>query len=451
MAGFSFAGNGQNMALGFVGLKDWKERKAADRKVQAVAGRAMGAFAGIKDAMAFAFAPPAVVELGNATGFDLQLQDRAGLGHDALMQARNQLLGMAAQNPTLMAVRPNGQEDMPEYQLDIDFARAGALGLSTADINDALSTAWGGSYVNDFIDKGRVKKVYIQGEASTRMLPEDLNKWYVRNSTGEMVPFSAFASAHWTYGSPRLERYNGLPSVQIQGQAAPGHSTGEAMLAMEQLVAQLPAGIGYEWTGLSYQERMAGSQAPMLYALSILVIFLCLAALYESWSIPFSVMLVVPLGIIGALAAAMLFKLSNDVYFQVGLLTTIGLASKNAILIVEFAKDLAASGHSLLSAALTAVRLRLRPILMTSFAFILGVLPLAVSNGAGAGAQNALGIGVIGGMITGTVLAVIFVPLFFVVIRRVFDGQRHWLRPRDNLSAHEPPAADPTPSEENRP
>ncbi|ASJ25020.1 efflux RND transporter permease subunit [Laribacter hongkongensis] len=451
VAGFSFAGNGQNMALGFVGLKDWKERKAADRKVQAVAGRAMGAFAGIKDAMAFAFAPPAVVELGNATGFDLQLQDRAGLGHDALMQARNQLLGMAAQNPALMAVRPNGQEDMPEYQLDIDFARAGALGLSTADINDALSTAWGGSYVNDFIDKGRVKKVYIQGEASTRMLPEDLNKWYVRNSTGEMVPFSAFASAHWTYGSPRLERYNGLPSVQIQGQAAPGHSTGEAMLAMEQLVAQLPAGIGYEWTGLSYQERMAGSQAPMLYALSILVIFLCLAALYESWSIPFSVMLVVPLGIIGALAAAMLFKLSNDVYFQVGLLTTIGLASKNAILIVEFAKDLAASGHSLLSAALTAVRLRLRPILMTSFAFILGVLPLAVSNGAGAGAQNALGIGVIGGMITGTVLAVIFVPLFFVVIRRVFDGQRHWLRPRDNLSAHEPPAADPTPSEENRP
>lgn len=278
VAGFSFAGNGQNMALGFVGLKDWKERKAADRKVQAVAGRAMGAFAGIKDAMAFAFAPPAVVELGNATGFDLQLQDRAGLGHDALMQARNQLLGMAAQNPALMAVRPNGQEDMPEYQLDIDFARAGALGLSTADINDALSTAWGGSYVNDFIDKGRVKKVYIQGEASTRMLPEDLNKWYVRNSTGEMVPFSAFASAHWTYGSPRLERYNGLPSVQIQGQAAPGHSTGEAMLAMEQLVAQLPAGIGYEWTGLSYQERMAGSQAPMLYALSILVIFLCLAA-----------------------------------------------------------------------------------------------------------------------------------------------------------------------------
>jgi len=423
VTGFSFAGSGQNNGVAFINLKDWSERKRPDLKVEAVAGKAMGYFSTFRNAMAFAFAPPAVVELGNASGFDFQLQDRAGLGHQALIDARNQLLGMAAQNPLLVGVRPNGQDDTPEYQLDIDHAKAGALGLSLADINNALQTAWGSAYVNDFIDKGRVKRVYLQGDASARMQPEDLNKWYVRNSNGDMVPFSSFASAHWTYGSPRLERYNGLPSAEIMGSAAPGHSTGEAMAAMEDMAAKLPDGIGFEWTGLSYQERLSGSQAPALYAISLLVVFLCLAALYESWSIPFAVMLVVPLGIIGALLAAMLRGLSNDVYFQVGLLMTIGLSAKNAILIVEFAKEQMEHGKSLIDATLEAVRLRLRPIVMTSLAFILGVLPLAISSGAGSGAQNAIGTGVIGGMLSATVLAVLFVPLFFVAVRRVFRGK----------------------------
>jgi multidrug efflux pump len=423
VTGFSFGGRGQNSGLAFINLKDWSERKRPDLKVSAVAGKAMARFASIRDAMVFAFAPPAVVELGNATGFDFQLQDRAGLGHDKLMEARNQLLGMAAQNPALMAVRPNGQEDMPEFKLDIDHAKAGALGLSLADINSVLQTAWGSAYVNDFIDKGRVKKVYLQGDASSRMQPEDLNKWYVKNSAGDMVPFSAFASAHWAYGSPRLERYNGMSSAEILGAPAPGRSTGDAMHAMEEMAAKLPAGIGFEWTGLSYQERMSGSQAPALYAISLLVVFLCLAALYESWSIPFSVMLVVPLGVVGALIAASLRGLSNDVYFQVGLLTTIGLSAKNAILIVEFAKEQMEHGKGLIEATLEAVRLRLRPIVMTSLAFILGVLPLAISNGAGSGAQNAIGIGVMGGMISATVLAVLFVPVFFVVVRRIFKGK----------------------------
>ena len=423
VTGFSFAGSGQNNGVAFINLKDWSERKRPDLKVEAVAGKAMGYFSTFRNAMAFAFAPPAVVELGNASGFDFQLQDRAGLGHQALIDARNQILGMAAQNPLLVGVRPNGQDDTPEYQLDIDHAKAGALGLSLADINNALQTAWGSAYVNDFIDKGRVKRVYLQGDASARMQPEDLNKWYVRNSNGDMVPFSSFASAHWTYGSPRLERYNGLPSAEIMGSAAPGHSTGEAMAAMEDMAAKLPDGIGFEWTGLSYQERLSGSQAPALYAISLLVVFLCLAALYESWSIPFAVMLVVPLGIIGALLAAMLRGLSNDVYFQVGLLMTIGLSAKNAILIVEFAKEQMEHGKSLIDATLEAVRLRLRPIVMTSLAFILGVLPLAISSGAGSGAQNAIGTGVIGGMLSATVLAVLFVPLFFVAVRRVFRGK----------------------------
>ncbi len=421
--GFSFGGSGQNTGLAFTNLKDWSERKRPDLKVAAVAGRAMAYFSTFRNAMAFAFAPPAVVELGNATGFDFQLQDRAGLGHEKLMEARNQLLGMAAQNPALIAVRPNGQEDTPEYRLDVDLARAGALGLTQADINNTLQTAWGSSYVNDFIDKGRVKRVYLQGEASARMQPEDFNKWFVRNSAGDMVPFSAFASAHWSYGSPRLERYNGLASAEIMGDAAPGHSTGEAMAQMEAMAAKLPAGIGFEWTGLSYQERMSGSQAPALYAISLLVVFLCLAALYESWSIPFAVMLVVPLGVIGSLAAASLGGLSNDVYFQVGLLMIIGLSAKNAILIIEFAKEQMEHGKELVEATLEAVRLRLRPIIMTSLAFILGVLPLAISSGAGSGAQNAIGIGVIGGMLSATVLAVLFVPLFFVAVRRVFKGK----------------------------
>ncbi|MBF0525683.1 MAG: efflux RND transporter permease subunit [Deltaproteobacteria bacterium] len=422
VAGFSFAGTGQNTGIGFIKLKDWKLRQRPDLKVMAVAGKAMAAFRPIKDGLVFAFAPPAVFELGNATGFDFQLQDRSGLGHDKLMQARNQLLGMAAQNKNLVAVRPNGQDDTPQLKLDIDQEKAGALGLSLADINDALSTSWGSAYVNDFIDKGRVKKVYLQADSPFRMQREDLDKWYIRNQKGEMVPFSAFASAHWTFGSPRLERYNGMPSVEILGQPAPGKSSGVSMAEMENMAAKLPAGIGFEWTGLSYQERMSGSQAPSLYAISLLVVFLCLAALYESWAIPFSVMLVVPLGVIGALLAVSLRRLPNDVYFQVGLLTTVGLSAKNAILIVEFAKEQMENGVGLIAATLEAVRLRLRPILMTSLAFMLGVLPLAISTGAGSGAQNAIGTGVMGGMFTATVLAIFLVPVFFVVIRRIFKA-----------------------------
>lgn len=424
VAGFSFAGRGQNTGLAFVKLKDWDVRKRPDLRVGAVVGKAMGAFSHIRDAMVFAFAPPAVIELGNATGFDFQLQDRAGLGHQKLIEARNQLLGMAAKNPRLMAVRPNGQDDTPEFLLDIDKERAGALGLSIADINDCISTAWGSAYVNDFIDKGRIKRVYLQAEARYRMQPEDLDKWYVRNSAGGMVPFSAFAATHWSYGSPRLERYNGIPSAEILGQPARGSSSGDAMKAMEDMAAKLPSGIGFEWTGLSYQERMAGSQAPALYALSLLVVFLCLAALYESWAIPFSVMLVVPLGVIGALLAAGMRGLPNDVYFQVGLLTTIGLSAKNAILIVEFAKEQMEHGVGLIEATLEAVRIRLRPILMTSLAFILGVLPLVIAKGAGSGSQNAIGTGVMGGMITATVLAIFFIPLFFVIVRRIFKGKK---------------------------
>jgi multidrug efflux pump len=420
VSGFGFAGSGQNMGLGFVQLKPWDQRNRPDLTVKAVAGRAMGAFSQIRDAMIFAFAPPAVMELGNASGFDLQLQDRAGLGHDKLMAARNQLLGMAAKNPLLTAVRPNGLSDNPQYLLDVDHEKANALGVSVADINSTLSTAVGSSYVNDFIDRGRIKKVYLQGDAPYRMAPEDLGNWFVRNSSGSMVPFSAFASSHWGYGSPRLERYNGQSSVEIQGSPAAGVSTGTAMSEMENMIKQLPAGIGYEWTGLSYEERLSGSQAPALYAISLLIVFLCLAALYESWSIPFSVMMVVPLGVIGALLAASVRGLSNDVYFQVGLLTTIGLASKNAILIVEFAKEQQEHGKELIAATMEAVRMRLRPILMTSLAFILGILPLVISHGAGSGSQNAIGTGVMGGMISATVLAIFLVPVFFVVIRRRF-------------------------------
>ncbi|MDY0882790.1 efflux RND transporter permease subunit [Dongia soli] len=423
VAGFSFGGSGQNNGIAFMNMRDWSERQRPDLKVSAVAAKAMGAFAQIREAMVFAFAPPAVLELGNATGFDFFLQDRAGVGHEALIAARNQFLGMAAQNPVLMAVRPNGQDDTPQFEINIDQAKATALGLTIAEINDTLSTAWGSSYVNDFIDKGRVKKVYVQADAPARMSPEDLNKWYVRNAGGEMVPFSAFAQVKWNYGSPRLERYNGLPAVEILGQPAPGRSSGEAMKAVEEIAAKLPPGIGYEWTGLSYQERLSGSQAPALYAISLLVVFLCLAALYESWSIPFAVMLVVPLGVLGALGAASLRGLSNDVYFQVGLLTTIGLSAKNAILIVEFAKELQEQGKGLIESTLEAVRMRLRPILMTSLAFILGVLPLAISSGAGSGSQNAIGTGVMGGMISATVLGIFFVPLFFVLVRHVFKGK----------------------------
>ena len=420
VAGFSFAGQGENMAIGFVQLKDWSERKGAAQSVQAVAGRAMGAFMQFKDAMAFAFAPPAVIELGNATGFSVYLQDRGGVGHEALMQARNQFLGMAAQHPDLADVRPNGLEDSPQLKLVIDQAKAGSMGVSVSDINAVLSTAWGSAYVDDFIDRGRVKKIYLQSDAAHRMQPEDLNQWRVRNSAGQMVPFSAFGEARWELGSPRLERYNGLAAVEIAGAAAAGKSSGDAMKAVEEIAAKLPAGVGISWTGLSYQERLSGSQAPALYAISLLVVFLCLAALYESWSIPFAVMLVVPLGVIGALLAAGMRGLSNDVYFQVGLLTTIGLSAKNAILIVEFAKEQMEQGKELIEATLEAVRLRLRPILMTSLAFALGVLPLAIANGAGSGSQNAIGTGVLGGMIAATVLGIFFVPVFFVAVRKLF-------------------------------
>lgn len=424
VAGFSFAGSGQNMAIGFVHLRDWDERKGPAGNVKAVAGRAMAAFSQIREAMVFAFVPPAVLELGTSNGFDVQLQDRSGLGHDALIAARNQFLGMAAQDKRLVAVRPNGQEDMQEYVLDIDHAKAGALGVSVSDINATLSTAWGGVYVNDFLDRGRIKKVYLQSQAEGRMRPEDLTKWYVRNKAGEMVPLSAFASGHWAFGSPRLERYNGQSSVEVLGQGAPGVSSGDAMAAVEEIIAKLPPGIGYEWTGTSYEERRSGSQAPALYALSLIVVFLCLAALYESWSVPFAVMLVVPLGVLGAIVAATGRGLSNDVYFQVGLLATIGLSAKNAILIVEFAKEqMEKEGKALIDATLEAVRMRLRPILMTSLAFGLGVLPLAVATGAGSGSQNAIGTGVLGGTIFATVLGIFFIPLFYVAIKRIFKDK----------------------------
>lgn len=421
--GFSFSGQGQNSGMAFVSLKPWEERNGEENSVEAVIARATRAFSQIRDGLVFPFNMPAIVELGTATGFDFELIDQGGLGHDALTKARNQLLGMVAKHPDLLVrVRPNGLEDTPQFKLDVDQEKAQALGVSLSDINETISAALGGYYVNDFIDRGRVKKVYVQADAQFRMLPGDINNLYVRSANGEMVPFSTFSSARWIYGSPRLERYNGMPSMELLGEAAPGRSTGEAMSLMENLASQLPNGIGCDWTGMSYQERLSGNQAPALYAISLIVVFLCLAALYESWSIPFSVMLVVPLGVVGALLAASLRGLNNDVYFQVGLLTTIGLSAKNAILIVEFAKDLMEKeGRGLIEATLEASRMRLRPILMTSLAFILGVMPLVISRGAGSGAQNAVGTGVMGGMLTATLLAIFFVPVFFVVVKRRFN------------------------------
>ncbi|EGG0838943.1 efflux RND transporter permease subunit [Salmonella enterica] len=421
--GFSFSGQGQNSGMAFVSLKPWEERNGEENSVEAVIARATRAFSQIRDGLVFPFNMPAIVELGTATGFDFELIDQGGLGHDALTKARNQLLGMVAKHPDLLVrVRPNGLEDTPQFKLDVDQEKAQALGVSLSDINETISAALGGYYVNDFIDRGRVKKVYVQADAQFRMLPGDINNLYVRSANGEMVPFSTFSSARWIYGSPRLERYNGMPSMELLGEAAPGRSTGEAMSLMENLASQLPNGIGYDWTGMSYQERLSGNQAPALYAISLIVVFLCLAALYESWSIPFSVMLVVPLGVVGALLAASLRGLNNDVYFQVGLLTTIGLSAKNAILIVEFAKDLMEKeGRGLIEATLEASRMRLRPILMTSLAFILGVMPLVISRGAGSGAQNAVGTGVMGRMLTATLLAIFFVPVFFVVVKRRFN------------------------------
>ncbi len=425
VAGFSYAGNGQSNAMCFVRLRDWEERNRKDLRAPAVVARAMAAFSKIKGARAFAFAPPAVMELGNASGFDFELMDRANLGHDALMGARNELFAKAMADPRLVGVRPNGLEDSPQYQLDIDLVKAAAQRVSISDLNNAVASLWGSSYVDDFLDRGRTKKVFIQADAPYRMQPEDFNKIYVRNADGNMVPFSSFASGHWAQGSPRLERYQGVPSIEILGQAAPGLSSGQAMSIMEEYAGELPAGVGFTWTGLSFQERQSGAQAPALYAISLIVVFLCLAALYESWAIPFSVMLVVPLGVIGSLAGAMMRGLNNDVYFQVGLLTIIGLSAKNAILIVEFAKELEEEGMDLVHATLEAVRMRLRPILMTSFAFILGVLPLAISTGAGSGSQNAIGTGVMAGMISATFLGIFFIPLSFVLVSRIFKVDVH--------------------------
>ncbi|PSU34745.1 efflux RND transporter permease subunit [Photobacterium lutimaris] len=422
VSGFSFAGSGANTGMMFIALNDWDERTAASDKVNAIVRRAMAAFTEIPQALIFAFAPPAIMELGNATGFDMFLQDRSGLGHEKMTEARNQLLGMAAQSPNLLQVRPNGLNDTPQYHIQIDQLKARALGVSINDINSTLGTALGSNYVNDFVDRGRIKQVYVQADMPYRMNPEDIMEWKVRNQSGEMVAMRVFSKGEWTYGSPRLERYNGTSAMEILGEPAAGVSTGEAMLEMEQIVSQLPQGVGLEWTGMSYQERISSGQAPLLYALSILIVFLCLAALYESWAVPFSVILIIPLGVLGAVSATLLFGLDNDVYFQVGLLTTIGLGSKNAIMIVEFAKAYHDSGEDMFKAAIHAAKIRLRPILMTSLAFGMGVAPLAISSGAGSGAQNAVGTGVVGGVITATFLGIFFVPLFFVVVTRVFHG-----------------------------
>jgi len=423
VAGIGFSGIAQTNGMVFAKMKDWKLRDRPDLKVDAVAGRAMRAFSQIRNAMVFVFPPPSVIELGNATGFDFELLDRGGLGHGALMAARNQLLGMAAQDPRLIKVRPNGMGDVPEYRIDVDWEKAGALGLPITSIHNTISAAFGGAYANDFIQGGRVKRVYVQADAPYRMLPGDLEKLYVRNTAGKMVPFSSFASGHWAYGSPNLERYNGFPSLNIWGEPAPGKSSGEAMQAMEEIVSKLPEGIGFDWTGLSYQERMAKSQAPMLYAFSVFVIFLCLAALYESWPIPISILLTLPLGVIGGVIASSMRGLPNDVYFQIGLLTTMGLATKNAILIVQFAKARVDAGMGLIEATLEGAKLRMRPIVMTSLAFGFGVLPLALATGAGAGAEKAIGTGVLGGMITSTLLVPLLAPLFYVLIYKAL-GKR---------------------------
>jgi len=424
VAGFSMAGRGQNNGMAFIKLKDWDLRNRPELKVAAVVRKAMGVFSQRRDAMVFAFAPPPILELGNATGFDFQLQNRGGLEHAKLMEARNQLLGMAAQNPVIRSVRPNGLDDQPEYNVRIDWIRAGAQGISVAAINDTLSTAWGAAYVNDFINKGRVKRVYIQGDADFRMQLEDLDRWYVRNSAGNMVPFSSFATGQWGYGSPNLQRYNSFSSVNIWGEPVPGKSTGDAMKAMEDMASKLPQGIGFEWTGLSLQERQSSAQAPLLYAFSVLVIFLCLAALYESWAIPIANMLMLPLGIFGAVLATWSRGLHNDVYFQIGFLTTLGLTTKNAILIIQFAKERIAHGAGLVEATLEAARLRLRPVIMTSLAFFFGVLPLAIASGAGAGAMKAIGTAVTGGMLSATFIDLFYIPLLFVLVSRMFKGKQ---------------------------
>ncbi|WP_299489821.1 efflux RND transporter permease subunit [uncultured Shewanella sp.] len=427
VAGFNFSGSGQNMGMAFVGLKDWSERKGVGQDVQSIANRAMMAFSQFKEAVVLAFAPPAVIQLGTSNGFDFYLQDKNGQGHAKLIQAKDQLLQLAAKDPKLVGVRMNGLEDAPTYQLHIDYAKLSALGVSISDATSVLTTGWASDYVDDFIDRGRVKKVYVQGDAPYRMQPDNLNDWYVKNSQDQLVPFSAFTTGSWEFNAPGLQRFNGLSAVNIQGASAAGVSSGEAMKEMEKLVAQLPPGFGIEWNGLSYEEQLSGGQAPMLYVLSIAFVFLVLAALYESWSVPLAVILVVPLGVIGAQLAMSSRGFSNDIFFQVGLLTTIGLATKNAILIIEFAKSYYDKGDSLVDATLHAIRVRLRPILMTSLAFGLGVLPLALSTGVGAGSQNAIGTGVVGGMLSGTFLGIFFIPIFFVVVERIFSPKEKQL------------------------
>jgi hydrophobe/amphiphile efflux-1 (HAE1) family protein len=433
-AGFGFTGQGQNTALAFVSLKNWSQRPGAANRASAIAGRAFGAFSQVRDAMIFPVVPPAVPELGTATGFDLELEDVGNVGHDRLLAAEYQLLGMAAQDHLLQGVRPNGLPDVAQLQVNIDKPHATALGLSLADVNDTLSTAWGGEYVDDFLDRGRVKHVYIEGDAPYRIKPDDLNRWYVRGSSGALAPFSAFASESWTFGPAQLSRYNGMPAMELLGQPAPGVSSGAATQEMDVLAKRLPPGVALEPTGLSYEEAAAGGKTGLLYSLSVIVVFLCLAALYESWSVPVAVILVLPLGIIGAVLAVTLRGFNNDVFFQVGLLTTMGLAAKNAILIVEFAESAYRSGKSAIESAMEAARLRLRPILMTSFAFIAGVSPLAISSGAGSGSQNDIGTSVVGGMISATVLAIFFVPLFYVLVRMVFKSRPPIHTPADKIA-----------------
>ncbi len=432
ITGVGFSGRAQNNGMVFIRLKDWHLRDRHDLKAPAIAGRAMVALSGIRNALVYTFQPPAVSELGMSMGFDFQFLDRSGSGHNALMAAQYQLLGIVAQDPRVTKVRPNSMPDVPEYRVDVDWEKAGALGVPITSIHRTLSAAFGSAYINDFVQGGRVKRVYIQADAQYRMLPKDLEKLYIRNTQGKMVPFSSFASGRWTSGAPRLTRFNGFPSINIWGEPAPGRSSGTAMKAMEEAVTKLPRGFGFDWSGLSYQERMASTQAPLLYAFSIFVIFLCLAALYESWTIPISVLLVLPLGVIGGIIASSTRGLANDVYFQIGLLTTLGLTTKNAILIVQFAKGGLEKGMNLIEATLEGARLRFRPILMTSLAFGFGVLPLALTTGAGAGAQNAIGTSVLGGMITATVLVVIFSPLFYVLIEKIF-GKQTKLTPGENI------------------
>jgi HAE1 family hydrophobic/amphiphilic exporter-1 len=424
LVGFGMGGQAQNQAMIFIRLRNWDARKSSDLSAQAVAGRIMGRFMGLRNARVLAFPPPPVIELGTATGFDAELVDFGNVGHEKLMAARDQLLAMAAKDPRLVRVRHNGLDDVPQFRVDVDWEKAGTLGTPVSTIHDTISTAFGGSYVNDFVKGGRVKRVYAQADAPYRMLPEDLGRLYVRNNAGNMVPFSSFASTHWTSGSPRLERFNGFPSLNIVGEPAPGQSSGTAMKTMEELVSQLPKGLRLDWNSISYQERQATSQGPMLYAFSILVIFLCVAALYESWTVPFVNLLMLPLGIFGALAATTLRGLPNDVYFQIGFLTTMGLSTKNAILIIQFIKEQRLHGESLAQATLSAVRIRFRPVIMTSLAFFFGTLPLALAHGAGAGAMKGIGTAVTGGMVSATFIDLIFIPMFYVLVSEFFETRK---------------------------